>query len=176
MERITMYSNRLHEASRSSGMNGEGRKKPSKQQLFRVGVLIEELVRLRKETPRPKFNMKSWCSIASGTSKTFLMKLIGQAVKNPCGTSACLAGKAGLIPKIRRMGFRWEVMRQSADRKRRLIPAKAGFRYKRSIDCNAVKKFFGPMCYWEVFMDIYGIHTLLQGIDSLKRLHKRESK
>jgi len=155
-------------------MNGEGRAKPTSKQLFRVEVLIEELVRLRKETPKPQFNMKNWCLLASARTKTFLAQLIGRAVKNPCGTTACLAGKAALIPKIRRMGFRWEVMRPKSHRRGQM--AKAGFRYKRNIADKAVKQFFGPMCYWEVFMDIYGINTLLQGIDALKRFHRRESK
>ena len=169
------YTNRLHNVSRDAGMQGEGRTKPTKAQLFRVGVLIEELEKVRKSTPSPKFNMKSWCTLHRAATKTFLKKLIGQAVKNPCGTTACLAGKAGLLPKIRRMGFRWEVMRPKSYRQRG-HPAHAGFRYKHNIEVNAVKKFFGTMCYWEVFMNIYGINTLLQGIDALKRFHKRESR
>ncbi len=56
------------------------------------------------------------------------------------------------------------------------IPAEANFRYKHNIKCNAVKRFFGPMCYWECFMDIYGINTLLQGIEALKKFHSRETK
>ena len=168
-----MYTNRLHNATRETGMRGEGSKKPSKAQLFRIEVLIEELVRLRKDTPKPMFSMKNWCLLARGRTQTFLKQLIGAAVKDPCGTTACLAGKAGLIPKIRRMGFRWEVMK---GRRGRGLPARAGFRYKNNIEDKAVKSFFGPMCYWEVFMDIYGINTMLQGIDALKRFHKRESR
>lgn len=146
--------------------------KPSKEHLFRVKVLIEELEDLRANTQKPKFNMKSWCELVIGHSKTFLKKLIGEAVKNPCGTVGCLAGKAGLIPKIRRMGFRWEVLPGQKNR----APARAGFRYKNFTTDAAVRQFFGRMCYWEVFMDMYGINTLLQGIDALKRFHKRESR
>ena len=167
------YGNTVHEENRKHGLMGEGKEKPSYKQLFRIKVLIEELVRIRAETDKPKFNMKHWCELARGKSITFLNKLIGKAIKNPCGTSCCLAGKAGLLPKIRRMGFKWEAKPSSSPV--RGAPATGGFRYQHNVDDNAVKKFFGTMCYWEVFMDLYGISTLLQGIEALKRFHRRES-
>lgn len=169
------YRSMAHEETRSTGMACAGRKKPSKQQLFRVKVLIEELEKMRKSNPSPKFHMKSWCELACARSRTFLNKLIRRATKNPCGTTACLAGKAGLIPKIRRMGFKWEA-RELSSELLRSTTARAGFKFKDKVDDNAVKEFFGIMCYWEVFMDIYGISTLIEGIKALKGFHKRESK
>lgn len=168
------FSFRTTESRVQKSMREDGLRrapKPSREHLHRIKVLIEELEDLRANTPKPKFNMKAWCEIVRGKSKTFLRKLIGAAVKNPCGTSGCLAGKAGLIPKIRRMGFRWEVLPGCRSHR----PATAGFRYKNFTTDAAVRQFFGRMCYWEVFMDMYGINTLLQGIVALKRFHKRES-
>ncbi len=47
-------------------------------------------------------------------------KFIIEAGKNPCGTAACIAGKAGLMPRFRRLGFKyniyWGSFNVSADR------------------------------------------------------------
>jgi len=72
----------------------------TKVQKERIEVLIEELEKLRaKHGRKVKFDMGVWCKATKED--------IPEAIKNPCGTYACLAGKAGLIPRIRRMGFKW---------------------------------------------------------------------
>ena len=85
----------------------------TKVQLRRINILIEELEELRRTTKDIKFEMGTWCELEyvdDGQSATDLQKLIRNATKNPCGTAACLAGKAGLIPRIRKMGFMWNMI------------------------------------------------------------------
>jgi len=51
-----------------------------------------------KDMPRPKFNICSWFK------KTYLYNSVD--VFKPCGTSACAAGYAGLLPEFRKLGFK----------------------------------------------------------------------
>lgn len=138
----------------------------TKIQLKRIEILIEELEKLRKENPRGIFDMGDWCALDSAPTKTELDKQIKEATKNPCGTAACLAGKAGLIPRIRQMGFRWgsRVSILGWD-----SYAYGGFRYKDYFDDNAIEAFFGEEVLNTVFYDTATINTLYQGIKALKK-------
>ncbi len=138
-------------------------------QIDRLNVLIVELEALRANTKKPKFDMGNWMSgaLTRLTTKVGLHKAIMEATENPCGTASCLAGKAGLIPKIRRMGFKWDVM---PDRSYLTGQAQAGFHYDGWTGDFAVQEFFGSEAFHEVFMAISEIRTLLQGIKALKRL------
>ena len=132
----------------------------TKVQLRRIEILIEELEKLRKAKPKGKFNMRIWCALKRAATRAVLRKQIREAVKNPCGTSACLAGKAGLIPRIRKMGFKWDTIDRWGDH--------GGFRYKKFIREAAVRAFFGDDVYWGVFNRPHSITTLFQGINALK--------
>jgi hypothetical protein len=142
-------------------------------QLKRTKVLIVELHKLRDNTEKPKFNMGDWMNnlLSRMSSKAALHKAIMEATKNPCGTAACLAGKAGLIPRIRRMGFKWDVL---PERSYLTGQAQAGFHYDGWTGDHAVQEFFGSDVFHEVFMDISGIRTLLQGIRALEKIVKEE--
>lgn len=144
-------------------------------QLKRLNVLIEELERLRANTVKPKFNMGNWMSNALSRFKTKvgLHKAIMEATENPCGTAACLAGKAGIIPKIRRMGFKWDVLPEFSYLNGQ---AQAGFHYNGWTGDYAVKEFFGQEAFHECFMAIGEIKTLLQGINKLKSVVKYETR
>ena len=132
----------------------------TKAQLRRINILIEELEKLRKENPKGKFDMGTWCSIKRAATRLLLRKQILEAIQNPCGTAACLAGKAGLIPRIRRMGFKWDTAKSRGN--------VADFRYKKLIGNVAVQFFFGSAVFHRVFTRTYSISTLYQGIQALK--------
>ena len=126
----------------------------TKVQLNRIRILIEELEKLRAQHGRGiKFDMGLYVSTLNFDLPT--------AIKNPCGTYACLVGKAGLIPRIRRMGFRWT---QAAG-------GGYDFRYKKCRGSDAIRTFFGDAVSAEIFhgpgMD--RISTLFQGIKALKK-------
>lgn len=143
-------------------------------QIRRVKILIRELKFLRANTPNPVFRMGEWmCNILTKRkSKKVLHQDIMKATKQPCGTAACLAGKAGLIPAVRRMGFKWDVY--TKDQAFDLFGnARAGFQFGSHLGDNAVVAFFGQMAFSEVFMDIRGIRTLLQGIKALEAVVER---
>ncbi len=145
-----------------------------KQQYKRTKVLIEELIKLRANTEKPKFQMKNWMSEAlkKMASKVGLHKAIMDATKNPCGTTCCLAGKAGLIPRIRRMGFKWDVRPGPVDAKHYSWSAqpwaRACFQFDGWTGDAAARKFFGDTVFEKVFMNVAGIRTLLQGIKALQ--------
>lgn len=124
----------------------------TKAQLNRIRILIEELEKLRKEHGRKvKFAMGVWCDLED--------KSLREAVRNPCGTYACLAGKAGLIPRIRRMGFKCFDDDFGVD-----------FKYKSHSGTSAIEKFFGKEIMRSVFTRYaMTIPTLFQGILALKR-------
>ncbi len=142
-------------------------------QLKRCKILITELHELRKNTIKPKFNMGNWMcdTLSRMTRKGRLHRAIMEATKNPCSTAACLAGKAGLIPRIRRMGFKWDVLSGVSYLTGQ---AQAGFHYGGYTGDDAVKAFFGSDAFHDIFMDLGGIRTLLQGIRALERLVKAE--
>jgi len=141
-------------------------------QLHRIKILIEELTKLRQraidKSRGIEFDMTTWmdpelCSPNLGTK-------INKAVKNPCGTSACLAGKAGLIPKIRKLGFQWDITPKSYGTSAGFSYTENEFRYTGN---SAVSLFFGGGVFKAVFLDVKGINTLHQGIMALKRfVHK----
>jgi len=135
-------------------------------QLRRIRILIEELEKLRKDNPKGKFNMGIWCALTKAVDRFILRKEILEATKDPCGTVACLAGKAGLIPRIRRMGFKWD---PTGRRK-----AHANFRYREHRGVGAVTAFFGEDVLYHVFR-IMTINTLYQGIQALKIFVKERS-
>ena len=149
----------------------EKKTKMTTKQLRRVKILITELEKLRATTKTPKFNMGQWMSrlLKRRNSKKAMKIAIMEATREPCNTSACLAGKAGLIPKIRRMGFRWDVIGANS-----YGEGVADFRYKDFIGDEAVKQFFGYDTYSDVFLNTYDINTLFQGINALKRAVKAE--
>lgn len=143
--------------------------KTTKVQKGHIRVLIEELEKLQ-DTKDIQFNMSHWCEL--GLRKPFdapmpreeLREAILLATKNPCGTSACLAGKAGLIPRIRRMGFKWGVSRGGA--------IKGIFRYTNNgrelTGDAAVCAFFGERVFEIVFTGRFDIKTIPQGIQALE--------
>ncbi len=140
-------------------------------QIKRTEVLIEELIKLRATTEKPQFNMKQWMSnflTRMPGAKALLHREIMEATKNPCGTSACLAGKAGLIPRIRRMGFKWDVVPEP--KSSRYYDTRACFQYDGLTGDNAAVAFFGNAVYHGVFMNYGEIRTLLQGINALKEV------
>ncbi len=145
------------------------------KQYRRVKILITELEKLRKTTKKPKFYMGNRMSriLQKRVSKRALRIAIMEATREPCGTEACLAGKAGLIPRIRRMGFKWDVMDEPGE----YGYAKANFRYKFYKGDEAVRHFFGRDIFNDIFMNTAGIKTLFQGINKLKAAVKtvRES-
>lgn len=142
-------------------------------QLHHIKVLIEELEKLRTETPKPKFEMSRWIDalLTFGRNKTSLRKTIHEATLHPCRTSACLAGKASLIPRIRRMGFRWDFWDFNVHGE-----ATAAFHYRGYFGTSAVRKFFGEDVYYQVFVNLENIRTLLQGIKALKQFMERNEK
>jgi hypothetical protein len=142
----------------------------TEKQYRRVKILITELEKLRQTTKKPKFYMGNWMSrlLQKRRSKRALHIAVMEATREPCGTEACLAGKAGLIPKIRRMGFKWDV----TDRTDEYDYAIANFRYKVYTGDEAVRAFFGRDIFNQVFMNTSGIKTLFQGINALKRAVK----
>lgn len=144
-------------------------------QINRLNVLIEELEKLRANTAKPKFEMRNWMAetLSKFATKVGLHKAIMDATKNPCGTAACLAGKAGLIPRIRRLGFRWDVMETKTFMTNQ---AQACFHFDGYTGDVAVKHFFGWEAFSEVFMALGEITTLFQGIKRLKKLVKEEQK
>ncbi len=60
----------------------------------RLAQLADELDKLEGF-----INMKAWVYVGAGT--------LEDAQAHPCGTAACIAGKAGLMPVFRAQGFRW---------------------------------------------------------------------
>lgn len=129
-------------------------------QLRRIKILIEELEKLPTDGV---FKMDTWCELSGGFG-TSLKSKIRKAVRNPCGTAACLAGKAGLIPRIRRMGFKWDVLGRWGHH--------ANFRYKTFIGGSARWEFFGEDVNDAVFTSIDTIDTLPEGIEALKEFVK----
>jgi len=138
--------------------------KTTKVQLDRIRILIEELEKLRKDNPKGKFNMGIWCDLEFARTKTKLQKQIMEATKNPCGTAACLAGKAGLMPRFRRMGFKWTAHSSGY----------ADFSYKGNLGDDAVKAFFGYDVFTDVFLNTNEIKTLFQGINALRQFVEDE--
>ena len=142
-------------------------------QITRCKVLIRELKLLKANTVKPKFFMGNWMSLFLTKRRTTreLHQDIMEATRNPCGTACCLAGKAGLIPAIRRMGFKWDVY--TKDQAFDLFGnARAGFQFGSHLGDAAVINFFGQLAFSDVFMNIYNIHTLLQGIKALEAVIK----
>lgn len=122
-------------------------------QINNCKILLEELEKLQQATKAPVFSMERWVNPILDRARTqkALHKRIMQVTDNPCGTAACLAGKAGLIPRIRRLGFKWDVLTG----KRRCFfggDAKANFQYDIYEGTNAVCAFFGGDTFREVFM------------------------
>jgi len=73
----------------------------TEEQIDRVKQLIEEF---RIFNDVGFINMVDWAvSEAPGTEYDKLT----QAINNPCGTAACIAGKAGLMQVFRDQGFKW---------------------------------------------------------------------
>lgn len=144
------------------------------KQLTRIKILIEELESLRENTEKPAFDMGTWCEISEADTKTKIQKQISEAVKNPCQTAACLAGKAGLMPRFRRMGFSWRFSHFGILFGKNEIGACASFKYKEYKGVLAVKMFFGADVTKEVFMQTLGIRTLFQGINALKEFVAEE--
>jgi len=150
-------------------MSEEKPKMTTPTQLRRINILIEELIKLRQRAidrdREIEFNMASW--MEPGMSSPNLRSKIDKAVRNPCGTEACLCGKAGLIPRIRRLGFKWDIIPKS-------YGTSANFQYTggdgdRYHGSHAVKEFFGEDVTEEVFLGGQDINTLFQGIQALKR-------
>jgi hypothetical protein len=145
-------------------------------QIKRIHILIEELEIIKKETSRQKFNMHEWCELMKFHTRAALKRAVKGATKNPCGTSACLAGKAALIPRLRKMGFKWDFLKLEdigypGENKTQAV---AGFIYKergqwgeRFEGDEAVKQFFGLRAYQDVFHN-FRIKTLARGIKELK--------
>ncbi len=143
-------------------------------QLHRIEVLIEELTKLRQRSidrgREIEFYMGNW--ITTDLCSPHLKDKITKAVRNPCGTQACLAGKAGLIPRIRRLGFKFDIVPGS-------YGAKAEFQYTENgitwSENSAIRMFFGEDVTKKIFIGSQDIHTLFQGIQALKRFVKANS-
>lgn len=137
-------------------------------QYKRTKVLIEELIKLRSNTVKPKFKMKNWMSetLTKMFRKEDLHAEIMEATRNPCGTACCLAGKAGLLPRIRRMGFKWDVI--PGPKRFSWSDAKADFQFNGETGTKATREFFGSHVFERVFMNTSHIRTLLQGIKALQ--------
>lgn len=140
-------------------------------QLHRIEILIEELEKLRQRAKKRKqeiqFFMGNW--ITPELASPNLKDKIAKAVRNPCGTQACLAGKAGLISKIRRMGFKWEILPGSRGTESNFQFTENRYRFRGD---SAVKAFFGGDVTKEIFLGSQSIKTLFQGIQALKRFVK----
>ncbi len=143
-------------------------------QLHRIEVLIEELTKLRQRSIDRKeeieFNMVFW--ITPEMEGPNLKGKIDKAVRNPCGTQPCLAGKAGLNPRIRRLGFKFDIVPGSYGTKAEFQYTENGFNYREN---SAIKAFFGEDVTKKIFIGGQDIHTLLQGIQALKRFVKEQS-
>lgn len=75
----------------------------------RVEILLEELEKLPKES---FVYMTDWVVAGGKLSESDEARFVRSAMKNPCGTAACIAGKAGLMPRFRKLGFRWNFEEQ----------------------------------------------------------------
>lgn len=147
----------------------EDQKMTHPKQLNHIRLLISELEKLQKETPEPEFDMNIWCSLANSDlqfDREQLERQIEKATENPCGTAACLAGKAGLIPAIRKLGFKWAVSSKKNNIGHRDFPA-GQFQYKDRRGRAATEEFFGVSVMHMVF-ESDQIYTLQEGIDALK--------
>ncbi len=137
-------------------------------QLHRIEILIEELEKLRQRAKERKeeieFNMGFW--ITPEMEGPNLKGKIDKAVRNPCGTAACLAGKAGLIPRIRRLGFKFDIVPGSYGAKAEFQYTENGFNYREN---SAIGAFFGEDVTKKIFIGSHNIDTLFQGIQALKR-------
>ncbi len=135
----------------------------NKVQLRRVKMLIEEFEEILRTVPKPNFNMKMWCELrTSNLVNSNLRAKIREAVKNPCGTAACLAGKAGLMPRFRRLGFKWDdIFDQNTE-------FYGTFSYDGAVGNYAVKRFFGTDVFHDVFINTDNIVTIKGGIYHLK--------
>lgn len=142
-------------------------------QINNCKILVEELVKLQATVDNPVFDMERWVNPRLDRARTqkALHKRIMKVTDNPCGTAACLAGKAGLIPRLRRLGFKWDVLK---GKHRRFFggDAKANFQYGIYEGTNAVSAFFGCRTFTNVFMRTK-IRTL-NGALRVLRKHIRE--
>ena len=140
-------------------------------QINNCKILIEELTKLQETVKEPIFDMSRWVDpiLDHFRTKKGLHAKIMEVTKNPCGTAACLAGKAGLIPRIRKMGFKWDVVVH----KNYLHEATATFMFDDLQENEAVRAFFGTTTFQKVFLRTK-IRTLNGGIRVLKRHVKDE--
>jgi len=153
----------------------------SKTQLNRLSILSTELSKLSDAMPAEsvRFDMGLWCELTNADSllsRADLEKQITEATRNPCNTYACLCGKAGLIPRIRRMGFKWAIRELNVDPNydgRR--PCVGEFQYKNLRDHEAIREFFGDGAMDNVFLNHSSIETLDEGIELLEDYIQKET-
>ncbi len=136
-------------------------------QISNCKVLIEELTKAQKAERKPIFSMERWIdpNLDSGPSKKALHEKIMKVTLDPCGTAACLAGKAGLFPRIRKLGFKWDVISKAGYLG---AVARASFSYQGLIGTDATREFFGRSTLDNVFMRTK-IRTLNGALRVLKR-------
>ncbi len=139
-------------------------------QISHCKVLIEELTKAQKAERKPIFSMKRWVDpgIEGAGTKKELHERIMKVTLDPCGTAACLAGKAGLFPRIRKLGFKWDVI---AGGYRGY--ARANFSYGDRRGSQATRAFFGDSTFDNVFMRTQ-IRTLKGALRVLKHHVKLE--
>jgi len=101
----------------------------------RIKQLIKEF---KKQGTAGAIHMNSWVYGRPDSVK---------ALANPCGTAACIAGKAGLMPAFRKKGFRWNFLTRRFS--------------------NPPEVFFGNEVYCAVFIGTWcskHIHTPAQAV------------
>lgn len=154
-------------------------------QLKRLGILVEELEKLRDSVPASEvcFDMGQWCELQNAESRTTRTKILADieaATLNPCNTYACLAGKAGLIPRIRRAGFKWTISDPKAGEDDDSCWSHTEFQYKDRAGHvvkghDAITAFYGESAMSNVFLHhSHGIDTLQDGIELLTTFIKWE--
>ena len=146
----------------------------TEKQISNCKVLIEELVKAQKAERKPIFSMERWIApdFDHGPTKKALHEKIMKVTLDPCGTAACLAGKAGLFPRIRKLGFKWDVVAGRPFNGG--YYARANFSYQGLIGSAATKEFFGESTFNSVFIRTK-IRTLSGALRVLKKHIKDEA-
>ncbi len=103
----------------------------------RIKTLVAELSKLEGF-----IHMTGWMAEPNTTTDEGYEKFLKRARKNPCGTAACIAGKAGLMDVFRKEGFYWDY-----------YSGRGGF----SIEASA---FFGQDVHYSVFTGYWAVRNI----------------
>lgn len=143
-------------------------------QLNRIKMLIEEF-EIILEDRNARIHMRDWCELEYAETKEEAKRKLKDAVDNPCGTAACLAGKAGLMRRFRNLGFKWTMKFEPGFFSYDEGHFSGEFEYRDSTGDDAVREFFGDDAYEELFMD-FTIKSVRGGIYRLKQFVNRVEK